>query len=332
MSTEEQQHIRDLHAAITGDRSTIGSWRSCTATRMVRRPARLGRGRLHASSCRSGSPKSRRSLPAQASRQRNPPRREEPPSPRPLARAFVSEHGIGLLPRKDQGGPGGPPRGWPSCRRKTSTASSAPWPITAGRTAIRPSACSFPTLSGRVCERAHARDSRQLERRPQPEQMQIVFGWLRETAATQFDERLAEFFETTLNEKQRDVTDSTCPVMKNYAGLAKCRRKHSLSKQMKPGQLLHQRHGEIADTSRPASCGPARPPRPPPDGRSCPAAGTRFRACTSFSWICPGGINQRQSNPSAGLVHKSRLRVTLCRSRLPNGTLRQTPARQAGPN
>jgi len=43
-----------------------------------------------------------------------------------------------------------------------------------------------------------------LEARPAVEQVQIIADWLRDTASAELDERLAEFFETTLNDEQRD--------------------------------------------------------------------------------------------------------------------------------
>ena len=77
---------------------------------------------------------------------------------------------------------------------------------------------------------------RRLESRQPPEQAQIIASWLRETASSELDERLADFFENTLNDEERDRLMSL-PGDEMYDRLGKMYNAHL--RQPRPGEPHH---------------------------------------------------------------------------------------------
>ena len=279
LPAEEQQHIRELHAAI--ESATDGTALLAVMHRYSKwledQPV-WERGQLH----RMKQPQRVAEIKMQLTRHKRPDNEIplDSKSRQALVRwleHFVSERGIGLLPHNDEGGPGGPPPGLAKLppqdqHRLLRAMAYHGWKM--GDPAFRLQLSDDERASLRACLTPEIRS--QLAARPQPEQAEIVAGWLRETASTQFDERLAEFFESTLNDKQRDAIMSL-PGDEMYARPREAYMQH-LSKQMKPGEPPHQPHGD-REHRGPHHGGPPGPgghrwmdhPAPPPDNDSKPA-------------------------------------------------------------
>ncbi len=95
-----------------------------------------------------------------------------------------------------------------------------------------------------------------LDAKPPAERPRIVADWLRETASAELDQQLADFFENTISDEERDKLMSL-PSDEMYDSLSKQYRAHVL-KQSKPSDLPH--HADRPPWMRGHRPGNRRPP------------------------------------------------------------------------